>query len=54
MAAFFSMTAFTQSNSTQRIDELTVQRLNVVDATGDSLDELEVVEVRIVPKPAAK
>lgn len=26
----------------------------VVDATGDSIDELEVVEVRIVPRPAAK
>ena len=34
VAAFFSITAFTQSNSTQRIDELTVQRLNVVDANG--------------------
>ena len=34
MAAFFSITAFTQSTSTQRIDELTVQRLNVVDANG--------------------
>ena len=34
MAAFFSFTAFTQSNSVQRIDELTVQRLNVVDANG--------------------
>jgi hypothetical protein len=31
---FFSITAFTQSNSQQRIDELTVQRLNVVDADG--------------------
>ena len=34
VAAFFSITAFTQSNSAQRIDELTVQRLNVVDANG--------------------
>ena len=32
--AFVSVTAFTQANSTQRIDELTVQRLNVVDANG--------------------
>jgi hypothetical protein len=32
--AFLSIAAFTQSNSTQRIDELTVQRLNVVDANG--------------------
>jgi hypothetical protein len=32
--AFLSITAFTQSNATQRIDELTVQRLNVVDANG--------------------
>jgi hypothetical protein len=32
--AFLSVTAFTQSNTTQRIDELTVQRLNVVDANG--------------------
>jgi hypothetical protein len=32
--AFFSITAFTQANSQQRIDELTVQRLNVVDANG--------------------
>jgi hypothetical protein len=32
--AFLSITAFTQSNSQQRIDELTVQRLNVVDANG--------------------
>jgi hypothetical protein len=31
---FLSITAFTQSTSTQRIDELTVQRLNVVDANG--------------------
>jgi hypothetical protein len=34
LAAFVSVTAFTQSNSTQRIEELTVQRLNVVDANG--------------------
>src|SRR5512134_3478510 len=33
-AAFFSLTAFTQSPAPQRIDELTVQRLNVVDANG--------------------
>jgi len=32
VAAFLSVTAFTQSQ--QRIDELTVQRLNVVDANG--------------------
>ena len=32
--AFLFVTAFTQANSTQRIDELTVQRLNVVDANG--------------------
>lgn len=32
--AFLSITAFTQSSSQQRIDELTVQRLNVVDANG--------------------
>jgi hypothetical protein len=32
--AFLALSAFTQSNSTQRIDELTVQRLNVVDANG--------------------
>src|SRR6186713_400245 len=32
--AFLSITAFSQSNSAQRIDELTVQRLNVVDANG--------------------
>lgn len=32
--AFLSITAFTQPTSTQRIDELTVQRLNVVDANG--------------------
>ena len=31
---FLSITAFTQSNSQQRIEELTVQRLNVVDANG--------------------
>ena len=34
LAAFMSVTAFTQPTSTQRIDELTVQRLNVVDANG--------------------
>ncbi len=34
VAAFLSITAFTQQNTTQRIDELTVQRLNVVDANG--------------------
>jgi hypothetical protein len=34
MAAVLSVSAFTQSTSTQRIDELTVQRLNVVDANG--------------------
>ena len=34
LLAFLSVTAFTQSTSTQRIDELTVQRLNVVDANG--------------------
>jgi len=34
VAAFLSITAFTQSTSPQRIDELTVQRLNVVDANG--------------------
>jgi hypothetical protein len=34
LAAFLSVTAFTQQHSTQRIDELTVQRLNVVDANG--------------------
>jgi hypothetical protein len=34
VAAFVSITAFTQSTGTQRIDELTVQRLNVVDANG--------------------
>jgi len=31
---FFAAAAMTQSNATQRIDELTVQRLNVVDANG--------------------
>ena len=34
VASFVSLTAFTQQNNTQRIDELTVQRLNVVDANG--------------------
>jgi hypothetical protein len=34
VTAFVSLTAFTQQNTTQRIDELTVQRLNVVDANG--------------------
>ena len=34
LAAFVSVTAFTQQSSAQRIDELTVQRLNVVDANG--------------------
>jgi hypothetical protein len=34
VAVFVSVTAFTQQSSTQRIDELTVQRLNVVDANG--------------------
>jgi hypothetical protein len=34
VVALLSVTAFTQQNSTQRIDELTVQRLNVVDANG--------------------
>ena len=34
VTAFVSLTAFTQQNNTQRIDELTVQRLNVVDANG--------------------
>ena len=34
LAALMSVAAFTQQNSTQRIDELTVQRLNVVDANG--------------------
>jgi len=31
---FFAVAAMTQSNATQRIDELNVQRLNVVDANG--------------------
>ena len=31
---FLAVTAFTQSSATQKIDELTVQRLNVVDANG--------------------
>lgn len=31
---FVSITAFTQPGGTQRLDELTVQRLNVVDANG--------------------
>jgi hypothetical protein len=34
VAVFLSITAFTGQNTTQRIDELTVQRLNVVDANG--------------------
>jgi hypothetical protein len=34
VTAFVSLTAFTRQNNTQRIDELTVQRLNVVDANG--------------------
>jgi hypothetical protein len=34
VAAFVSLTAFTQPAATQRIDELTVQRINVVDANG--------------------
>ena len=34
VTAFVSLTAFTQQYNTQRIDELTVQRLNVVDANG--------------------
>lgn len=34
LAAFVSVTAFSQPGATQRIDELTVQRLNVVDANG--------------------
>ena len=34
IAAFLSIAAFTQQPTTQRIDELTVQRLNVVDANG--------------------
>ena len=34
LTAFVSFTAFTQQPAAQRIDELTVQRLNVVDANG--------------------
>src|SRR5688572_9935610 len=34
LVAFLSVTAFTEQSATQRIDELTVQRLNVVDANG--------------------
>src|SRR5687768_13713468 len=34
LAALVSITAFTQPSTPQRIDELTVQRLNVVDANG--------------------
>ena len=34
LLAFLFITAFTQSNTPQRIDELNVQRLNVVDANG--------------------
>lgn len=34
VAAFFSLTAFTQPTSTQRIDELNVHRINVLDANG--------------------
>jgi hypothetical protein len=34
LAAYLSVTAFTQQAASQRIDELTVQRLNVVDANG--------------------
>jgi len=34
LTPFLSLTAFKQSNAAQRIDELTVQRLNVVDANG--------------------
>lgn len=34
LAAFLSVTAFTQTAAAPRIDELTVQRLNVVDANG--------------------
>lgn len=34
VVALLSITAFTQQDNTQRIDELTVQRLNVVDANG--------------------
>jgi hypothetical protein len=33
-AVFVSVTAFTQQPAAQRIDELTIQRLNVVDANG--------------------
>src|SRR5690349_11454793 len=31
---FFAVAAMTQSSATQRMDELTVQRINVVDANG--------------------
>jgi hypothetical protein len=34
VAVFVSVSAFTQPATTQRIDELTIQRLNVVDANG--------------------
>lgn len=34
VAAFLVLTAFTRQTAVQRIDELTVQRLNVVDANG--------------------
>src|SRR5687767_11911615 len=34
VGAFLFLSAFAQSTATQRIDELTVQRLNVVDANG--------------------
>ena len=34
LLSFLALAAFTQPGSTQRIDELTVQRLNVVDANG--------------------
>lgn len=34
LLAFLAITAFAQPNAQQRIDELTVQRLNVVDANG--------------------
>jgi hypothetical protein len=34
VAAFVSLTAFTRQTPTRRIDELTIQRLNVVDANG--------------------
>jgi hypothetical protein len=34
VVAFLAVSAFTQTTATQRIDELTVQRLNVVDANG--------------------